>query len=88
MSDSHPRPGPEQDPDHPVRERAYHLWREAGSPEGRSDEFWHRARALEEQLRRGGAAGAPSEKESGENALEAVTDAMTEGNVPPHRGVP
>lgn len=30
-----------------IRERAYSLWVEAGSPEGRQDEFWHRARELE-----------------------------------------
>jgi Protein of unknown function (DUF2934) len=28
-----------------IRRRAYHLWQEAGSPDGRSDEFWHAARA-------------------------------------------
>jgi membrane peptidoglycan carboxypeptidase len=28
-----------------IRRRAYHLWEEAGRPEGRSDEFWHAARA-------------------------------------------
>lgn len=78
----------EQDPESRIRDRAYHLWHEAGSPEGRSDEFWHRARELEERLRRDQGTGAPSEKESGRSALESVTDAMTEGNVPPHRGVP
>ncbi len=28
-----------------IRRRAYRLWEEAGRPEGRSDEFWHAARA-------------------------------------------
>jgi hypothetical protein len=28
-----------------IRRRAYHLWEEAGRPEGQSDEFWHAARA-------------------------------------------
>ena len=28
-----------------VRRRAYELWEHAGRPEGRSDEFWHAARA-------------------------------------------
>ena len=32
-----------------IRERAYHLWREAGSPEGRDEEFWHQAREIEEK---------------------------------------
>jgi Protein of unknown function (DUF2934) len=27
-----------------IRLRAYELWEQAGSPEGRSDEFWHAAR--------------------------------------------
>ena len=29
--------------DQVVRERAYLLWEQAGSPEGRADEFWHEA---------------------------------------------
>lgn len=28
-----------------VRERAFALWQQAGSPEGRAEEFWHQARA-------------------------------------------
>ncbi|MEA3123687.1 MAG: hypothetical protein QOD67_706 [Caballeronia sp.] len=32
-----------------VRERAYSLWERDGSPEGRADEYWHRA--LDEHLR-------------------------------------
>jgi hypothetical protein len=28
-----------------VRRRAYEFWEQAGRPEGRSDEFWHAARA-------------------------------------------
>ena len=27
-----------------VRDRAYFLWEDAGSPDGREDEFWHQAR--------------------------------------------
>ena len=26
-----------------IRERAYHLWEQAGRPEGREQEFWERA---------------------------------------------
>lgn len=26
-----------------IRDRAYALWVEAGSPQGRDEEFWHRA---------------------------------------------
>ena len=33
-----------------IRDRAYALWVEAGSPDGRGDEFWHRAeRELSEE---------------------------------------
>jgi len=28
-----------------IRRRAYDLWERAGCPQGRSDEFWHAARA-------------------------------------------
>ena len=28
-----------------IRRRAYELWEDAGRPEGRSEEFWHAARA-------------------------------------------
>ena len=34
------------DPDQHIRERAYKLWEEDGSPEGRADEYWERARFL------------------------------------------
>jgi hypothetical protein len=29
-----------------IRERAYQLWQEDGAPEGRADEYWHRAQKL------------------------------------------
>lgn len=32
------------DLEHRIRERAYALWQQAGSPDGRQDEFWHQAR--------------------------------------------
>lgn len=31
-----------------IRERAYFLWQKEGSPEGRDQEFWERARLLEQ----------------------------------------
>jgi LmbE family N-acetylglucosaminyl deacetylase len=34
-----------------VRDRAYFLWEEAGSPEGSNDEFWHLARDEHFRLR-------------------------------------
>jgi hypothetical protein len=30
--------------DERIRERAYHLWEQDGAPEGRSDEYWEKAR--------------------------------------------
>ncbi|AET95144.1 hypothetical protein BYI23_D016340 (plasmid) [Burkholderia sp. YI23] len=30
-------------PEDQIRSCAYRLWTEAGCPEGRADEFWHRA---------------------------------------------
>lgn len=27
-----------------IRDRAYQLWEADGSPEGKADEYWHRAR--------------------------------------------
>jgi hypothetical protein len=39
-----------------IRERAYPLWEEDGSPEGRAEEFWHRARQiLDKEAERNGA---------------------------------
>ena len=32
------------DPEQLIRERAYHLWRGEGCPEGRADFHWHVAR--------------------------------------------
>jgi hypothetical protein len=29
-----------------IRERAYQLWQQDGAPEGKADEYWHRARQL------------------------------------------
>jgi hypothetical protein len=33
--------------EHRIRERAFQLWQDAGSPEGRAEEFWQRAYDLE-----------------------------------------
>jgi hypothetical protein len=30
-----------------LKERAFSLWEEAGCPENRAEEFWHRAREIE-----------------------------------------
>jgi Protein of unknown function (DUF2934) len=36
----------DQDLDYRIRLRAYLLWEAEGRPEGRADEYWHRAREL------------------------------------------
>ena len=33
---------------HRIRERAYRLWEADGRPEGREQEYWERAEAMEE----------------------------------------
>ena len=35
-----------------IRQRAYQLWEEDGAPEGRAEEYWHRARELIQQEER------------------------------------
>jgi hypothetical protein len=37
--------GSAADHEQQIRERAFFLWQEAGSPQGREEEFWHQARA-------------------------------------------
>ena len=37
-------PGRRHDFEERTRERAYMLWQRAGSPEGRAEEFWERAK--------------------------------------------
>jgi len=38
-----------QDHEERIRDIAYGLWEKEGEPEGRSDEFWHRAVAIAAQ---------------------------------------
>ena len=45
-----------------IRERAYQLWDQDGRPEGRAEEYWHRARAIEGDV--GGDIGVESESQS------------------------
>jgi hypothetical protein len=37
-----------------IRERAYQLWEADGAPEGKSEEYWHRARKLIEDEAKSG----------------------------------
>ncbi len=34
----------DNDFDKKIRERAFKLWQDAGSPDGRHEEFWHQAK--------------------------------------------
>lgn len=57
-------------PEERIRERAHALWVEAGQPEGRAEEFWHRAREEIELAARApqefaGETGAPPLPETG-----------------------
>ena len=47
-----------------IRRRAYQLWEEDGAPDGRAEEYWHRARQLLENER-------ASPSESGPEARRA-----------------
>jgi hypothetical protein len=38
-----PIPPSDDDRERRIRERAYQLWQSEGSPEGREEEYWHRA---------------------------------------------
>jgi hypothetical protein len=41
-----PIPPSEDERERRIRERAYQLWQFEGSPEGRDEDYWHRAREL------------------------------------------
>jgi len=65
-----------------IREHAYRLWQEAGSPEGRDQEFWHRARELEKNARQ------PAGGAGQQGALaDTVEDMEQPGSLPSHAGV-
>lgn len=48
-----------------VQVRAYALWEQDGRPEGRAEEYWHRAVALIEEEQASGQASSMSEDEAG-----------------------
>ena len=41
-----PDPQADAEREERIRERAYQLWEEDGAPDGRAEEYWHRARQL------------------------------------------
>ena len=44
-----PDPLADGDREERIRKRAYQLWEADGAPEGRAEEYWHRARELIQQ---------------------------------------
>jgi hypothetical protein len=44
-----PNPLADGDREERIRKRAYQLWEADGAPEGRAEEYWHRARELIQQ---------------------------------------
>jgi hypothetical protein len=80
--------GTDQDFEGRVRDRAYHLWLDAGSPEGQDDDFWHEAHRLERELAKGGATGAATDDRQEKGVTEALGDMLTGANVPAARGLP
>jgi hypothetical protein len=61
-----------------IRERAYFLWLKEGRPEGRSIEFWERARALEREAAR----------EAEESRIDAEgRDSFPASDPPSHTGI-
>lgn len=55
-----------------IRERAFYLWREAGSPEGEAEAFWHRAHAEE-----------PPEPQDVEDAIDEAGEESFPASDPP-----
>jgi hypothetical protein len=47
-----PNPAADADREERIRQIAYQLWEEDGAPEGRAEEYWHRARELIQQEER------------------------------------
>jgi hypothetical protein len=64
-----------------LRERAYELWQQAGTPEGRSDEFWFAAeRELEDTT-------ATAEGEAGVLVLSVEERTLAAYRIAPPAGV-
>ena len=63
-----------------IRKRAYELWQQAGSPDGRHEEFWHQAR--EEQTK----AGSPQARDGGKTD-EAMKESFPASDPPANSGI-
>jgi Protein of unknown function (DUF2934) len=49
MSKEQEKPLADTEREERIRQKAYQLWEEDGSPDGRADEYWHRAREMLDQ---------------------------------------
>ena len=67
-----------------IRERAYQLWEEDGRADGRDEEYWHRARAIEGDV--GGDIGVESESESEDARIDEACEESFPASDPPARG--
>jgi hypothetical protein len=62
--------------EHRIRERAFELWQEAGCPEGRAEEFWHKAREQETAAREGDSVGGGDIVEDAGGHYPPASDSM------------
>ncbi len=63
----------DEEREHKISERAYHLWEEAGRPEGREHEFWERASHIHDSdpSHASGSAGLNEVDEAGDESFPA-----------------
>lgn len=71
--------------DHRVRERAHALWEKEGRPDGRSEEFWHRAQSeVESEI---GAVDAPTAPPLTDDEVDSHSEQSFPASDPPSHGV-
>ena len=63
-----------------IRERAYELWQQAGSPDGRHEEFWHQAR--EERAK-----AASPQTQDGTKSDETMKESFPASDPPANSGI-
>jgi hypothetical protein len=60
-----------------IRDRAYQLWEQEGRPEGRAEEFWHRARADVSAVDTAGAEPSPQDVAGETGAASLAVEGMS-----------